>query len=54
MSESNIENQPGYCTPDEPPRWMVKLAILCGAMTLLMISGLSMVGAALLLVLNGY
>lgn len=37
-----------------PPRWLEKLAILAGVLTLLGVSALSMIGAAFLLVVNGY
>lgn len=37
-----------------PPRWMNHLAIAGGVVTLLAISAMSMLGAAFLLVVNGY
>lgn len=36
-----------------PPKWLERLAVLAGIITLLAISGMAMLGAAFLLVLNG-
>lgn len=53
MSETNVENEPGYCDPP-PPVWLEKLAIIAGALTLLLLGGMAMIGAAFILVLSGY
>lgn len=52
-SESNIENEPGYYTTP-PSKWLERLIIFFCALTLLLMSGMAMVGAAFLLVINGY
>lgn len=52
MSETNIENDPGYGAP--PPQWLERLAIAGGVLLLLILSALSMLGAAVLLLLSGY
>lgn len=54
MSETNIENEADYYYDPPPPVWLERLAIIGGILTLLLIGGMAMVGAAFLLVLNGY
>lgn len=53
MSDTGIENDHGYHT-QPPPKWLEKMAIVAGALTLLMLGSMAMVGAAFLLALNGY
>lgn len=38
---------------DPPPKWLERLAVLAGIITLLAISGMAMIGAAFVIVLNG-
>lgn len=53
MSETDIENDDEYRTTI-PPKWLERAAIAFGVAALLMLTGAAMVGAAFLLVLNGY
>lgn len=39
---------------NSPPRWMIRLAIIGGVLTLMSISAMAMIGTAFLLVVNGY